>query len=194
MRHVRFSYPTYIFDTPRFEINEEGKPYWIVPVLDKTIGLFGGTDVKGVVMVDAVSGDMVEYTIDEVRNSTELQWIDGIYSASLLVEQFNYYGQYQKGFINSILGQDGVRLATEGSNFLAQNDDVYLYTGVTSVTNDQAIIGFVLINMRTKAADYYSVSGAKEYSAMTSAQGEVQDYEYTATFPIRININSQPTY
>lgn len=194
MRHVRFAFPTYIFDTPRFEIDEEGKPFWIVPILDKTIGMFGGTDVKGIVIVDAVTGEMLEYTIDEVRNSTELQWIDGIYSASLLVEQYNYYGQYQKGFINSILGQDGVRLTTEGSNFLAQNDDVYLYTGVTSATNDQAIIGFVLINMRTKAADYYAVSGAKEYSAMTSAQGEVQDYEYTATFPILLNIKGQPTY
>lgn len=194
MRHVRFSYPTYIFDTPRFEINEEGKPFWIVPVLDKTIGLFGGTDVKGLVMVDAVSGEMTEYSIDEARNSKELQWIDGIYSANLLVEQYNYYGQYQKGFINSILGQDGVRLTTEGSNFLAQNDDVYFYTGVTSAGNDQAIIGFVLINMRTKAAEYYAVSGAKEYSAMASAQGEVQDYEYAATFPILLNIKGQPTY
>ena len=194
MRHVRFAYPTYIFDTARFEIDEEGKPFWIVPVLDKTIGMFGGTDVKGLVIVDAVNGDMVEYTIDEARNSKELQWIDGIYSANLLVEQYNYYGQYQKGFINSILGQDGVRLTTEGSNFLAQNDDVYLYTGVTSAGNDQAIIGFVLINMRTKAADYYAVSGAKEYSAMASAQGEVQDYEYAATFPILLNIKGQPTY
>lgn len=194
MRHVRFAYPTYIFDTPRFEIDEEGKPFWIVPVLDKTIGMFGGTDVKGLVIVDAVNGDMIEYTIDEAREDKSLQWIDGIYSADLLVEQYNYYGQYQKGFINSILGQDGVRLTTEGSNFLAQNDDVYLYTGVTSATNDQAIIGFVLINMRTKAADYYAVSGAKEYSAMTSAQGEVQDYEYTATFPILLNIKGQPTY
>jgi hypothetical protein len=145
-------------------------------------------------MVDAVTGEMLEYTIDEARESKELQWIDGIYSANLLVEQYNYYGQYQKGFINSILGQDGVRLTTEGSNFLAQNDDVYLYTGVTSAGNDQAIIGFVLINMRTKDAKYYAVSGAKEYSAMASAQGEVQDYEYTATFPILINIKGQPTY
>lgn len=194
MRHVRFNYPTYIFDTPRFEIDENGDPYWLCPVLDKTIGLFGGTDVKGVVIVDAVTGEMVEYTVDEVRNSTDLQWIDGIYSDAILVEQFNYYGRYQKGFINSVIGQDGVRIATEGSNYLAQNDDVYMYTGVTSAGNDQAIIGFVLVNMRTKAANFYEVSGAKEYSAMSSAQGDVQDYSYTATFPILLNISGQPTY
>ncbi len=194
MRHVRFAYPTYIFDMPHFEIDEDGKPYWLCPVLDKTIGLFGGTDVKGVVIVDAVTGEMTEYTAEEVKNSKELQWIDGIYSASLLVEQFDYYGQYQNGFINSFLGQEGVRMATEGSNFLAQNDDVYLYTGVTSVGNDQAIIGFVLINMRTKEANFYAVSGAKEKSAQSSAQGDVQDYAYAATFPILLNISGEPTY
>lgn len=194
MRHVRFAYPTYIFDTPRFEIDEEGRPYWLCPVLDKTIGLFGGTDVKGIIIVDAVSGEMTEYSVDEVKNSAELQWIDGIYSENLLVEQFNYYGQYQKGFINSVLGQDGVRMATQGQNFLAQGDDVYMYTGVTSAGNDQAIIGFVLINMRTKDASFYDVSGATENSAQISAQGAVQDYNYKATFPILLNISGQPTY
>ncbi len=194
MRHVRFAYPTYIFDTPRFEIDEKGDPYWLCPVLDKTIGLFGGTDVKGVVIVNAITGEMTEYTVEQVKNSKELQWIDGIYSDSILIEQFNYYGKYQKGFINSVLGQDGVRVATEGSNYLAQNDDVYMYTGVTSAGHDQAIIGFVLVNMRTKDASFYEVSGAKEYSAMSSAQGDVQDYSYNATFPILLNISGQPTY
>lgn len=194
MRHVRFNYPTCIFDTPRFEIDEEGNPYWLCPILDKTIGLFGGTDVIGVVIVDAVTGEMVKYTSEEVSNSAELQWIDGIYSDSLLVEQFNYYGKYKNGFINSVLGQDGVKIATDGSNFLAMHDDVYMYTGVTSAGNDQAIIGFVLINMRTKDASFYSVSGAKERSAMSSAEGDVQDYSYEATFPILLNISGQPTY
>ena len=194
MRHVRFSYPTYIFDTPRFEIDESGRPFWLCTVLDKTIGLFGGTDVKGVVIVDAITGEMKEYTVDEVKTSTELQWIDGIYSDALLVEQFNYYGQYKNGFINSILGQEGVKVATEGTNYIAKDDDVYAYTGVTSAGNDQAIVGLVLMNMRTKEANFYEVSGAKETSAMVSAQGEVQNYKYQATFPILLNISGEPTY
>jgi len=194
MRHVRFNYPTHIFDTPRFEIDESGRPYWLCTVLDKTIGLFGGTDVKGVVIVDAITGEMQEYSVDEVKTSKDLQWIDGIYSDALLVEQFNYYGQYKNGFINSILGQEGVKVATEGRNFIAKDDDVYAYTGVTSAGNDQAIIGFVLMNMRTKEANFYEVSGAKEKSAQSSAQGEVQDYKYQATFPILLNISGEPTY
>ncbi len=194
MRHVRFAYPTYIFDVPHFEIDEEGRPFWLCPVLDKTIGLFGGTDVKGIVIVDAISGECNEYSLDTIKNDKSFQWIDGIYSNDLLVEQYNYYGKYSGGFINSIIGQEGVRVATEGSNFLALNDDVYMYTGVTSVSNDQAIIGFVLVNMRTKEANFYEISGAKEYSAMSSAEGQVQNYKWTATFPILLNISGQPTY
>ena len=194
MRHVRFAYPTYIFDVPHFEIDENGRPFWLCPVLDKTIGLFGGTDVKGIVIVDAISGECNEYSLDTIKNDKSFQWIDGIYSNDLLVEQYNYYGKYSGGFINSIIGQEGVRVATEGSNFLALNDDVYMYTGVTSVSNDQAIIGFVLVNMRTKEANFYEISGAKEYSAMSSAEGQVQNYKWTATFPILLNISGQPTY
>ena len=194
MRHVRFAYPTYIFDEPHFEIDESGRPFWLCPVLDKTIGLFGGTDVKGVVIVDAITGECNEYSLDTIKNDKSFQWIDGIYSNNLLVEQYNYYGKYAGGFIDSIIGQEGVRVATEGSNFLALNDDVYMYTGVTSVSNDQAIIGFVLVNMRTKEANFYTISGAKEYSAMDSAEGQVQNYKWTATFPILLNISGQPTY
>ena len=194
MRHVRFAYPTYIFDEPHFEIDEQGRPFWLCPVLDKTIGLFGGTDVKGVVIVDAITGECNEYSLETIKNDKSFQWIDGIYSNDLLVEQYNYYGKYTGGFINSIIGQEGVRVATEGSNFLAPNDDVYMYTGVTSVSNDQAIIGFVLVNMRTKEANFYEISGAKEYSAMSSAEGQVQNYKWTATFPILLNISGQPTY
>lgn len=194
MRHLRFEYPTYMFGTPTFEIDESGKPYWICPVEDKTIGLFGGTDIKAAILVDAVTGEFYEYTVDQIKNDVSLQWVDGIYSSQLLVEQYNYYGRYADGFWNSVIGQTGVKGATEGSNYLALNDDVYMYTGVTSVSNDEAIIGFVLINMRTKEANFYKISGAKEYSAAKSAQGAVQNFKYTATFPILINISGQPTY
>ena len=194
MRHLRFSYPTYLFGKATFEIDEEGNPYWICPVLDKTIGLFGGTDVKGAVLVNSITGECKEYTTEQIGSDPTLQWIDGIYSSALLNEQYNYYGRYSGGFWNSIFGQTGVKSATEGSNYLAINDDVYMYTGVTSAGNDEAIIGFVLINMRTKESNFYKVSGAKEYSAIRSAQGAVQNYQYTATFPILLNISGEPTY
>lgn len=204
IRHVRFKYPSLILSEPSFEIDETGRPYWIVPVLDKTIGLFGGTDVIGAVVVDSINGDttLVSTSLDKTTKlptdkfvtDKEYQWIDQVYSASILNQQYNYYGKYNNGFWNSLIGQENVKITSQGYNYIALNDDVYMYTGVTSISSDQSIIGFVLINQRTKDARYYQVSGALENTAMTSAQGKVQQYGYISTFPILLNVSGEPTY
>ncbi len=204
LRHLRFQYPTLMFDAPSFEIDESGQPYWIVPVVDKTIGLFGGTDVMGAAVVDAVSGEvsLVATTekgarklgTDAYVTDSGWQWIDRVYSAKILDTQFNYYGKLSGGFINSVIGQEGVKITSSGYNYLALNDDVYMYTGVTSISSDQSIIGFVLLNQRTKETKYYAISGALEETAKTSAQGAVQQYGYRATFPLLLNISGEPTY
>ncbi len=188
-RHLRFKYPTKIFEDYSFEVNDDGKPYWICPVIDYTIGFFGGRDVKGVVMVDACTGDSQYYDISEVP-----EWVDRAYSADIINEQINYWGKYKNGFINTIIGQKDVCVTSGGYNYLALEDDVWLYTGLTSVGNDASNIGLVLVNMRTKEAHYYIVSGATEYSAMASAEGQVQNLAYKATFPVLLNIGGQPTY
>ena len=195
-RHLRFEYPTLLFAEPTFEIDDEGTPYWICAVLDKTIGLFGGPDVIGAVLVKSndMNGACQYYSLEELKSKPEIQWLDRIFSSELLVQQYNYYGKYQNGFWNSILGQKDVFVTTEGFNYIAKDDDVYMYTGVTSVTSDQSITGFVLINQRTKAATFYRVSGAKEQSAMSVAEGKVKDKAYVASFPLLINVSGQPTY
>lgn len=193
-RHVRFKYPTYLLDNPTFEIDDNGHPYWIFAKLDMTIGLFGGRDVTGAIICDSVTGECQEYSLSQVRKSEDLQWIDRVFSAELLNEQYNFYGKYQGGFWNSILGQKNTYSTTEDFSYLAMNDDVYMYTGVTSLTNDESITGFILINQRTKEAKYYVMSGAKEASAQASAEGLVQQYGYTASFPLLLNIDGEPTY
>lgn len=193
-RHLRFEFPTYLFADATFEVNDDGDPFWICARLDKTIGLFGGTDVIGIVLVDAVSGECIEYSMDQLKDDPDLQWIDRVYDSDLIVQQYNYYGKYQKGFWNSLLGQKDVIKTTDGYNYIAKNDDVWMYTGVTSVTSDQSIIGFVLVNQRTKEADFYNVTGGTEYSAQQAAEGRVMDLGYTATFPLLLNIGGEPTY
>ena len=188
-RHLRFHYPTLMFDEVNFEIDEQGTPYWVASVVDKTIGLFGGTDVIGAVLVNAVTGECEYYDLDQIPS-----WVDRVFSADLLVNQYNYYGKYHNGFWNSLFGQSDCTTTTQGYNFIAQDDDVWMYTGITSVTGDRGNIGFILINQRTKQARYYSCAGAEEYSAMSSAQGAVQQYSYEATFPLLLNISDQPTY
>ncbi len=195
-RHLRFDYPTYLFADATFEIDDEGNPYWICARLDNTIGLFGGTDVIGAVVVkaDSPDGESKYYTVEEFKNDPELQWIDRVFDSDLIVQQYDYYGRYRNGFWNSILGQKNVINTTSGYNYIAKDDDVWMYTGVTSVTADQSIIGFVLVNQRTKEAVYYNVTGGTEASAQSAAEGRVKDLGYTATFPLLLNIGGEPTY
>lgn len=186
-RHLRFNYPTFMFSDPTFEIDEEGTPWWICPKVEKTIGLFGGTDINGAVLVNAITGESTYY--EEVPS-----WCDRVYLASLIMEQYDYHGTYVNGFWNSLFGQKDVTVTTDGYNYIAMGDDVYMYTGVTSVGSDQSNIGFLLSNQRTKETTYYSAPGAVEKSAQYSAQGVVQDLGYKATFPLLLNVAGEPTY
>lgn len=187
MRHLRFQYPTFMFSTPRFEIDEDGQPWWIAPRVVKTIGLFGGTDIQGAVLCNAITGESQYY--DEVPS-----WVDNLYTPALIMQQYDYYGTLVNGFINSIFGQKDVTVTTEGYNYIAINDDVYVYTGVTSANSDQSNLGFLLSNQRTKETIFYDAPGATEAAAQASAEGVVQDLGYTATFPLLINVAGQPTY
>lgn len=188
-RYLRFRYPTAMFRTFNFEINEEGIPHWIVPVQEHTIGLFGGADIKGAIIVNGITGEHNYYDVKDIP-----QWVDKVYDAQLLVQQYDYYGTLKNGFLNSIFGQRDCLQTTEGYNYIALDDDVWVYTGVTSVTGDESNVGFVLMNQRTKDTKYYLISGAKEISAMSSAEGQVQHLGYQSTFPLLLNVGGQPTY
>lgn len=188
-RYLRFNYPTYMFDKISFEIDDNGTPYWICPVKTYSIGLFGGPVIKKVILLNSITGELTEYNIEDVP-----MWVDSVYSADLLISYYNYYGMLKNGYFNSILGQKGCLKTTEGYNYIALNDDVYVYTGVTSVGGDRSNVGFVLMNQRTGESKYYTISGAQETSAMASAEGQVQHLGYKATFPLLLNISNQPTY
>lgn len=188
-RHLRFAYPTYIFDDINFEIDDNGTPYWVCPVKKYNIGLFGGQTVGRVVLCNAITGVMTDYDVKDVPT-----WVDKVYSAELLIDLYDYNGSLKHGFINSVLSQKDCLKTTDGYNYIALEDDVWVYTGITSVGQDNSNVGFVLMNQRTMETRYYEVSGAEEYSAMDSAKGRVQNLGYTATFPLIINVSSQPTY
>jgi hypothetical protein len=194
-RYMQLNYPFYLFDQKSFEIDEEGNPWWVCPVQKRTIGLFGGTTISRVVLCNASTGETFDMEVSECP-----VWVDRVYPSELLVQQYNWSGAYSSGWINSWLGQAGVIQTTpgtngqEGYNYIAKDDDVFLYTGVTSATADNSIVGFVLINQRTAESSFYPIAGATEDSAMRSAEGQVQHLGYVSTFPLLLNINSQPTY
>lgn len=188
-RHLRFQYPTWIFADINFDIDDNGTPYWICPRVTYTIGLFGGRDIDGAVLVNAVTGESEFFPLADIPT-----WVDRAFNADLLIEQYNNYGTLRHGWLNSIFGQKDTLKTTEGYNYIAKEDDVFLYTGVTSVGKDESNVGFVLINQRTKETKYYAIPGAEEYSAMSSAEGMVQHLGYTSTFPLLLNVADQPTY
>ena len=188
-RYLFIKYPTLMFEEVSFEIDENGVPYYVAPVYEYEIGLFRGKDIVGTVLVNACDGEHQYYDINEVPG-----WLDRIYPESLVMDQLTNWGQYTNGFWNVYFGQKDVLQPTEGYNYITIDDDVYFYTGLTSVMADESNVGFALINLRTKEAKFYNIPGAEEYSAQNSAQGEVQDLGYIATFPILINCGGEPTY
>lgn len=189
-RHLRFKYPTYIFsDQIFFEIDEEGTPYWICPVKKFNIGLFGGETIGKVVICNAQTGDCTSYDIEDVP-----QWVDKVYQAEMLMDLYDYNGTLKHGYFNSVLGQKDCLQTTDGYNYIALEDDVWVYSGVTSVSGDQSNVGFVLMNQRTMETRFYKIEGATESSAMSSAEGQVQNLGYKATFPLLLNISGEPTY
>ncbi len=188
-RALRFKYPTKIFGNISFEIDENGTPYWVASTVGFEIGYWSGSDINGAVLMNAVTGESKFYKPSEIPT-----WVDQVYDSDLVLEQLNYNGKYRSGFFNSIFGQRGVLQTTDGYNYLAISDDVYLYTGMTSVTSDESNVGFVLTNLRTKATKFYSIPGAEEYSAMSSAEGQVQHLKYSSTFPLLLNVSNRPTY
>lgn len=188
-RHLTFSYPTKIFEDFYFEIDNEGNPYWICPVYTPQVGLFGAKDVTEVVICNACNGDTTLYKTGDVP-----QWVDRVYDGDLCTQKYNWYGTLSGGFWNSKIGNVGCKTTTDDYGYKVMDGDVWIYTGITSVTGDESNIGFVLINSRTGEAKSFAISGADEKAAMSAAEGEVQHLGYEASFPSLINIDGQPTY
>ena len=204
-RHIWKHFKTELFGNLHFEIDEEGKPFYVASVYEKTISLFGGETVKGAIVLDPVSGDLQYYDLEDVP-----KWVDVVYDGDLICTQYNWYGELQNGFINSVFGKKGCKRVTtyvssdeeededetpvSDYGYVAKDGDIWIYTGITSVNGDSSNIGFLLANERTGEAHYYGVAGADEKSAMAAAEGEVQEKRYQASFPSLINVDGQPTY
>lgn len=201
-RHMWLKYPTTMFGNVHFEIDEDGKPFYVASVYKKTIALFGGETVDGCIILDPVSGDMHKYALDEVP-----VWVDVVFDGDMICQQYNWYGKLQNGYLNSVIGKKGCKQVTgyysEDSEdnepivdygYVSKDNDIWIYTGITSLNGDSSNIGFLLANERTGESHYYSIAGADEKSAMTAAEGEVQEKGYQASFPSLINVDNNPTY
>lgn len=203
-RYIRFHYPTLLLGNLHFEIDEQGQPYYVMSIYRNTISLFGGKTAAGAIILNPSTGELTRYALADVPN-----WADVVVDGDLLCEQYNWSGTLQNGFMNSLVGKKGCKRVTtykadeddenddvpvSDYGYVSKNGDIWIYTGVTSVNGDSSNIGFLLANERTGEAHYYSIAGADEKSAMSAAEGEVQEKGYQASFPSLINVDGHPTY
>jgi hypothetical protein len=189
MRKLRFSYPTKIFGNCSFEIDEEGNPFYIVACMKPKVAMFGAYDVNEVIIFDPVSGESELKALKDVPS-----WVDNVFTGTLASQKYDWYGTLKNGYWNSVIGNRDCKVTTDDYGYIVIGDDVWFYTGVTSVTSDESNIGFIISNARTGEYKFYRISGAEEYSAMDSAQGEIQEKGYVASFPSLINVSGEATY
>lgn len=189
LRHIRNSgYRTTGLTDMSFELDESGRPYWTVTTYENT-AFWGLPEANGVLVCDAQTGECELYSIDEAPD-----WIDKIQPEDFIDDQIDNYGDYVKGFWNSVFGKNGVINKTPGLLTVYNNGECYYYTGMTSVGNDDATTGFLMVNTRTKEAKFFQMAGATEESAQASAEGKIQEKGYNATLPVPINVQGIPTY
>lgn len=203
-RHLRNQYSSYMFGEFKFEIDEEGNPYWITAVNRPSIGMFGGVKQETFIITNACTGESKEYKTDELP-----EWVDQAYDLSYLMRVAEYNLSYVNGFWNSVFAQTGVMKTTysfrssgsenqtafAGYNTTITSDgDIVFYTGLTPASNAETNVGFLLLNPRTGVIKRYTCSGAEESSAQAAAESLVQDLKYEATFPTILNVDGEETY
>ena len=154
---------------------------------EKKVG-FSGDDAVGVVVVDTETGAVKEYSIADAP-----AWIDRIQPANFIEKQLKDWGEYVNGYWN-FSNENKLQITEDVSLVYGDDNRAYWYTGLTSVGSDEATVGFVLVDTRTKKAVWYRQSGATEYAAKNSAVGKIQEKRYSASTPIPYNINGIPTY
>ncbi|VBB06662.1 Hypothetical protein LUCI_1898 [Lucifera butyrica] len=173
-----------------FEVDDNLTPYWVVTLYKNKIG-YAGSDAVGVVLVNAQTGEISRYSMNDVP-----QWVDRVQPEEFVYRQISDWGEYINGFWNSVLAKTGtLKPAGNQLNLIYGNDNnIYWYTGITSSGKDQSTVGFIMVNSRTKEAKWYKVAGATEDAARKSAEGQVQEKGYRAGYPVLYNINGVPTY
>lgn len=207
-RLLRGKYPSYIFDKYQFDIDDNGEAYYIAPVVEPTIGFFGGKIVQSFVIINANTEECEEYAPEDLP-----EWIDHAYSLDYLMGLAESYYQYKGGFWNTVFSKTNVREISysykgenvnedddedknefAGYNSIMTKDGVQFFTCVVSVSNDESALGFILANSKTGEITYYDCAGAEESTAQLQGESLYQNYGYKSSYPLMVSVDGVPTY
>lgn len=193
-RHIRSKYPTVMYNSKYFEIDNEGNPYWIIPTIKKEIGVFYGETPSGCLVVNPRNGHIEKYALNDPEAP---QWIQRSVDEKVVETQANNALTYKNGFWNTLFAKKEVFQLSDGYNYFVKDGQTYYVSCITSPNlNDQTSIGFIAINLKTKESVRYSCSGITEMRAREIAQDDarVKAQNLDSTWPILITYHDVPTY
>ena len=192
-RHIRFNYPSTMYNNKYFEIDNEGNPYWVVPTIKKEIGMFSGDNNNGVLVINPRTGEIKSYKLGD--NLPE--WLQRAIDETVIAEQANNALTYANGYFNTIFAKKDVFQLSDGYNYFIKDGETWYVSCITSPNNsDQTSVGFLIVNLKTKETIRYYSPGITEMRAREIAVGDarVKAQNFDSTWPILITYHDVPTY
>lgn len=185
-RQVQNAFPNVMLGNYTFQIDDERNEFWVYQTMTYNT-LMGCKVPNGCIVVTVDGSSMIQYSIEDAP-----EWVDLIFDGDYIAKMYNWHGRYLNGWWN--LAKEGQTMVTDDFGYIVINNTLYVYTGVTSVGRDESNIGFILCNTRNGEMFYYPLAGAEEYSAMSAAEGIVQNFGYKASFPSIVMVEDVATY
>lgn len=145
-----------------FEVDEEGKPWWVVTVYKPTIA-YSGPKVLGVAIVNPETGDIQFQKLGQVA-----EWVDRVIPSWIVTEYINDWGTLWNGWVNSWMAKVNLRKVADGPGadtwiVYGSDGEPYWFTGITSASSsDDALVGALYTNARTGEIHYYKMAGQSE--------------------------------
>lgn len=180
-----------------FEVDDDLNPYWVITMFDLAHH-YTGEKVTGVLIVNAETGEIKRYGINEVP-----AWVDRVIPQQFAFKYTKWWGAYIHGWWNSIWAEKDLMIPTEVTNredmWLVYGDDgqPYWFSGLTSSSvKDKALVGFIMINSRNGKAFYYRLSGANEDAVLQTVSSSLgaEASKWHPTDPILYNIYGTLTW
>lgn len=198
-RHLyTHGYQSYQLREISFELDDNFDPYYTISLTKPTIA-FGGPKTVKLLVVDPTTGEIEPYELDEIP-----EWVDRVIPEELAEMYIERWGSYVYGYFNTWFAKRNMVVPTQytyGSDvwFVPnQENRNFWYTGITSISSeDQALVGVIMIDTRTGQAYNYRVPGANEQAVFDAVSQELgaDAQKWTPTQPIPYNIYGEfPSY
>lgn len=183
-RHLwTHGYATAGLAAERFELDEEGRPWWVVTVYEPTIA-WSGERVKGVVTVNPTDGATAFHAVGRTP-----EWIDRVYPPSFVHDYILWRGRYENGWWNAVWSKHGITEPESPAFVYGSDGRPYWVTDVTSTNvNDESLVGLMYTDTRTGKSTYYRAVGGTDQSVLKAVDNKVSYRRWHGASPVLYNM------